>query len=128
MKKIATTGCLAVLLTITACASSGNVSIKNETTESVDQKIQDGVTTKEQVKAAYGDPLNTSFTDSGHEIWKYEFVKTKANGTNFIPYYGAFVQGQHGKAKTLNIIFKDGVVWHHMLSDSDVQTHSGLVN
>ncbi|MFT8885829.1 hypothetical protein [Acetobacter papayae] len=126
MKKFAKAGCLAVLLAVSACASSGNVSIKNETSESVDQKIHDGVTTQAQVKAIYGDPLGTSFTDSGHEIWKYEFVKTKENGTNFIPYYGAFVQGQHGKAKTLNIIFKDGVVWHHTLSDSDVQTRAGL--
>ncbi|MFT9160631.1 MAG: outer membrane protein assembly factor BamE [Acetobacter sp.] len=119
-------GCLSALLLVAACASSGNESIKNETSTTVDQKIQDGVTTKDQVKAVYGDPLETSFTDSGHEIWKYVFARTRANGTNFIPYYGAFSSGYHGKAKTLIIIFNNNTVWHHTLSDSDVKTHTGI--
>ncbi|MFT9258213.1 MAG: outer membrane protein assembly factor BamE [Acetobacter sp.] len=123
MKKFTAMGCLSALLLVAACGSSGNESIKNETAATVDQKIQDGVTTKAQVKTAYGDPLETSFTDSGHEIWKYVFERTHANGTNFIPYYGAVSRSYHGKAKTLTIIFNDNTVWHHTLSDSDVKIH-----
>lgn len=126
MKMSSVAGCLSALLLLSACASSGNESIKNETSETVDQKIKDGVTTKQEIKALYGDPLETSFTDSGHEVWKYVFAKTRANGTNFIPYYGAFSSGTHGKAKTLSIIFTDQVVWHHSLADSQIQTHQGI--
>ena len=89
-------------------------------------QIIDGVTTKEQVKSQFGDPLETSFTDSGHEIWKYVFAKTQQNGTNFIPYYGAFSSGSHGKAKSLTIIFNDDKVWHHTLSESAVKNHAGI--
>ncbi|MCG0995991.1 MAG: hypothetical protein LKI03_05825 [Acetobacter indonesiensis] len=126
MKLSSFAGCLTVLLLLSACSSAGNESIRNETVESVDQKIKDGVTTKQEVRAAYGDPLETSFTDSGHEIWKYSFARMSQNGTNFIPYYGAFTAGSHGKAKTLSVIFNDQVVWHHSLSDSTVQTHQGI--
>ncbi|BCI68206.1 outer membrane protein assembly factor BamE domain-containing protein [Acetobacter aceti] len=118
--------CLTVALLLAGCASSGNESIKNETSETLQTKIIDGVTTKEQVKSQFGDPLETSFTDSGHEIWKYVFAKTQQNGTNFIPYYGAFSSGSHGKAKSLTIIFNDDKVWHHTLSESAVKNHAGI--
>ncbi|QHC36491.1 outer membrane protein assembly factor BamE [Komagataeibacter xylinus] len=126
MNKIAIAGCLTAVLLVSGCASSGNTSIKNETADSIDQKIHDNVTTKQQVRAMFGDPMTTHFTDSGHEEWQYTFATTKANGTNFIPYYGAFSNGSHGKEKSLDIIYNGDVVWHHVMSSSKVKTHEGL--
>ena len=126
MKYLTLSVCLTSVLLLAGCASSGNESIKNETTQTLQTKIIDGVTTKDQVRAQFGDPLETGFTDSGHEIWKYVFTKSKQNGTNFIPYYNAFSSGSNGKAKSLTIIFNDDKVWHHSLSDSIVKTHAGV--
>jgi len=113
-------------LALSACASGGNESIKNETASSVDAKIHDGVTTKEQVRAAYGDPVATDFTDSGHEKWTYTFSNTKSDVANFIPLYGDLRQGQHGSEKHLTVIFNGNVVWHHSMNTSLVNNKSGL--
>ncbi|MGY6770188.1 hypothetical protein [Komagataeibacter xylinus] len=126
MKKSAIAGCLTAVLLVSGCASAGNTSIKNETGATIDQKIHDNVTTKQQVRDMFGDPMDTHFTDSGHEEWKYSFVTSKANGTNFIPYYGAFSNGSHGQEKSLTIIFNGNVVWHHTMSSSNIKAHSGI--
>lgn len=129
MKKRLCAGAVASVFMLAGCVSSGNRSIKNETAATVDQKIQDGVTTKDQIRAAYGDPLEVNYTDSGHEVWKYVFSNMHQNGTNFIPYYGIFSNGTHGKAKTLVVIYDDhGHVWHHTFSISNVTTHGGVAD
>lgn len=129
MKKILFAGAMASVFVLAGCSSAGNSSIKNETSATVDQKIQDGITTKDQVRATFGDPLEINFTDSGHEVWKYNFSKSRQNGTNFIPYYGAFSSGAHGQSKTLLVIYNDqGRVWHHSFTASDVAAHSGVSN
>lgn len=117
---------LAGLLMVAACASGGNESIKNETAASVDAKIHDGVTTKEQVRAAYGDPVATDFTDSGHEKWVYTFTNSKQDAANFIPLYGDLHQGNHGTEKHLTVIFTGDVVWHHSMNNSAVKAKGGL--
>ncbi|NVN37848.1 hypothetical protein HUK81_13015 [Komagataeibacter swingsii] len=126
MKRISIAACLGAVLLVSGCESAGNTSIRHETSETIDQKIHDNQTTKAQVRSMFGDPLSTSFTDSGHEIWKYDFTTSHANGTNFIPYYGAFSSGSHGQMKSLTIIYNNDVVWHHTLSSSAVKTHQGL--
>lgn len=119
-------GCLSVLLLLSACGSSGNTSIKNETAATVDQKIHDGVTTKEEVRQMYGDPVATDFTDSGHEKWTYTFSNTQVDAANFIPVYGDLRQGQHGTEKHLTIIFEGDKVWHHSMNNSAIKSKSGL--
>ncbi|ANA15309.1 hypothetical protein APT_10045 (plasmid) [Acetobacter pasteurianus NBRC 101655] len=126
IKKIASVFSLSVMMALSACGSSGNVSIKNETATSVDQKIHDGVTTREEVRQMYGDPVATDFTDSGHEKWTYTFSNTQADAANFIPVYGDLRQGQHGTEKHLTIIFEGDKVWHHSMNSSAVKAKSGL--
>ncbi|KXV70024.1 hypothetical protein AD951_04065 [Acetobacter malorum] len=126
MKKLTSALVLGGMLALSACASGGNESIKNETSSSVDQKIRDGVTTKEQVRQTFGDPAQTSFTDSGHEEWQYAFDNSKSDAANFIPVYGDLHQGQHGTAKHLTIIFNGNVVWHHSMNTSAVKSSAGL--
>lgn len=119
---------LSCFLGLAGCASGGNESIKNETAASVAQKIHDGVTTKEQVRALFGDPAQTGFTDSGHEQWQYAFTDTHDSAMNFIPLYGDLKQTSHGTEKTLSIIFNGDVVWHHAMSASKTTMNAGVLH
>ncbi|ELN2122232.1 hypothetical protein ABKV66_01460 [Enterobacter hormaechei] len=123
MKKIALV--VLVALTMAGCASSGNQQLKNETETSVQTKIQEGKTTKSEVKTTFGSPDSVSYTDGGNEIWKYSFSKVKVNGTSFIPFYGLFHNGTNGTKKELTILFKDDKVQKYTMAESAINTKSG---
>ncbi|MGE6979964.1 hypothetical protein [Kluyvera intermedia] len=123
MKKIALAVALSVA--ITGCVSSGNQQLKKETETSVQSKIQEGKTTKAEVKTFFGSPDAVSYTDGGNEIWKYSFAKVKVNGTSFIPFYGLFHNGTNGTKKELTILFKDNTVQKYTMAESAINTKSG---
>src|ERR1700754_3801392 len=87
------------------CASVGNESIADATPESVSGQLVKGRTTQEQVREAYGDPARTTFTDSGNEVWEYDFSRMHAKPTNFIPYVNLIQSGAEGDKKSLVIFF-----------------------
>ncbi|MBO1359194.1 hypothetical protein J2D73_05210 [Acetobacter sacchari] len=117
---------VASLVSLASCSSGGNESIKNETGATIDQKIKDNVTTKEQVRSQFGDPAAVTFTDSGHEQWQYRFNNASSDATNFIPLYGDLHQSGHGTEKTLTIIYNGDVVWHHAMSSSAMKSTGGV--
>lgn len=123
MKKIAFA--VIVSLTLAGCASSGNQQLKNESETSVQAKIQEGKTTKAEIKSYFGSPDQVSYTDGGNEIWKYSFAKVKINGTTFIPFYGLFHNGTNGTKKELTILFKDDKVQKYTMAESAINTKSG---
>lgn len=65
-------------LIIAGCASVGNESLRHLTREDLENQLENGKTTKEDVRMALGDPSTTDFTDSGNEIWKYKHVAQSA--------------------------------------------------
>ena len=70
-------------LIIASCGStSGNRVLLAESELSVDSKIIEGVTTQSEIKAMFGSPFETTFTDGGMEIWKYRF--DNLDGTYFM--------------------------------------------
>jgi len=114
-------------LCLSGCASGGNKALKDETAQSVSSKIVHGQTTKDQVRSMYGDPMETSYTDSGNEIWKYHFTKAQMTASSFIPVVSLFASGTKGKKKELVIFFdQSGVVQRHSMSTSDVVTDTSL--
>lgn len=123
MKKILVA--TAIALTLAGCASSGNQQLSKETEVSVKSKLQEGKTTKAEVKTTFGSPDSVSYTDGGNEIWKYAFAKVKVNGTTFIPFYGLFHNGTNGTKKELTILFKDDVVAKYTMAESAINTKSG---
>ncbi|MFZ4167677.1 hypothetical protein ACEV60_03270 [Enterobacter ludwigii] len=123
MKKIVMMALGAALLA--GCASSGNQQLKNETETSVQTKIQEGKTTKAEVKSFFGSPDAVSYTDGGNEIWKYSFAKVKVNGTSFIPFYGLFHNGTNGTKKELTVLFNDDKVKKYTMAESAINTKSG---
>ena len=85
---------LSTVLTGFSCAQIGNDFPIERTGE-----IKHGVTTKEEVKQIFGEPVSVSRGEDGSETWVYMHSVGTALGT--------------GKAKTLGIAFRpDGVVRH----------------
>jgi hypothetical protein len=88
------------------CASSGNESIADASQQTVSGQLVKGRTTQAQVRQLYGDPIKTSFTDSGNESWEYEFSRLHSKPTNFIPYVNLIYSGSEGDKKSLVIFFR----------------------
>jgi len=113
---------------LSGCASAGNESIADATPESVSAQLVKGKSTQEQVRGLYGDPTKTSFTDSGNEIWEYDFSRMHAKPTNFIPYVNLVANGAEGDKKSLVIFFdKSKVVRQYTVSSSKVDVSQGLI-
>jgi len=125
--KLVITGAIALALCLGGCASGGNKVLKDETAQAASQKIIHGKTTKDEVRSMYGDPMETSYTDSGNEIWKYHFTKGHMTASSFIPVVSLFASGSKGKKKELVVFFdKNGVAQRHSMSTSDVETNTSL--
>lgn len=110
------------------CASVGNESIADATPESVSGQLIKGRTTQQHVREVYGDPVKTSFTDSGNEIWEYDFSRMHAKPTNFIPYVSLIHSGAEGDKKSLVVFFdRAKVVQQYTISSSKVDISQGLI-
>ena len=110
------------------CASVGNESIADATHESVSGQLIKGKTTQENVRAAYGDPTKTSFTDSGNEIWEYDFSRMHSKPTNFIPYVNLIHSGAEGDKKSLVVFFdRSKIVRQYTISSSKIDISRGLI-
>jgi len=79
------------------------------------------------VRQAYGDPMKTSFTDSGNETWEYDFSRLRSKPINFVPYVNVIYSGAEGEKKSLVIFFdKHKVVQQFTVSTSQVDISHGL--
>jgi hypothetical protein len=113
---------------LSGCARVVNESIADATPESVSGQITKGRSTQTQVRAAYGDPVKTTFTDSGNEVWEYDFSRMHAKPTNFIPYVNLIHSGAEGDKKSLVIFFdRSKVVQQYTISSSKVDVSQGLI-
>lgn len=111
------------------CASSGNESLRKESEASVAQKMVEGRTTKTEVRAMFGSPLKTTFTDGGLEVWTFELSKVKADAINYVPIVNLFGGTASGTKKELVVLFDDkGVIKRFSMSESPVKTKTGLFN
>lgn len=116
---------LAVFLV--GCSSVGNEQIKTESQETIEDKLISGVTTKQQVKELFGDPMDATFHPDGSEMWKYVFTKTSCNFSCYFIYTAWAYRSSSGTAKTLTILFNDNdTVRKHTLSESPVESKSGI--
>ena len=119
----------ALIIFVGGCASTGNQTLKEETESSVASKIINNVTTQAEIKAMYGSPYETTYTDGGMEIWKYRLDDLKADAINYVPLVNLFGSSFSGTRKELVILLNDdGTVKRNSMSESDVQNKSGLFN
>jgi outer membrane lipoprotein-sorting protein len=113
---------------LSGCASVGNESIADATSESVSAQLIRGRTTQADVRGFYGDPAKTTFTDSGNEIWEYNFSRLHSKPTNFVPYVNMIHSGAEGDKKSLVIFFdKTKIVRQYTISSSKVDISQGLI-
>ena len=113
---------------LSGCASVGTESIADATPESVSGQLVKGRTTQQHVREVYGDPVKTSFTDSGNEIWEYDFSRMHAKPTNFIPYVSLIHSGAEGDKKSLVVFFdRSKIVQQYTISSSKVDVSQGLI-
>jgi len=105
MKKSILFFCLVLMV---GCATTGNVQISDPATVS---KIEEGKTTKAEVRGLVGEPTKVNFDTSKNEIWEYMYTKASAKPASFIPVVGIFAGGADMSGNTLTILFdKNGVV------------------
>ena len=121
----------ASLLVLASCAtgSGGNQTLKNESESSVTTKIINNVTTQSEIKAMFGSPYETTYTDGGMEIWKFRLDDMRADAINYVPIVNWFGTSFTGTRKELVILFNDdGTVKRNSMSESDVQNKTGMFN
>jgi len=127
MKKIVIAAALGVTV-LAGCASHGIQQLKDESASSVSAKITKGKSTKDDVRAAFGDPTETSFTDSGNELWRYKYSHSTAKGINFVPIVNMFSSGADIDKKELVVFFDDqGVVKNYSMQISKEEVKSGII-
>ncbi|NWF37658.1 hypothetical protein F3F96_00700 [Mariprofundus sp. NF] len=114
---------------LAGCASSGNEALRDETKQTVSNKIIEGTTTAAEVQAQYGAATSTSFTGDGLEIWTYEFENTSADAISYVPIVGSFGGTASGTKKQLTILFNESqVVKRVKLTEAAVKHKTGLFN
>jgi outer membrane protein assembly factor BamE (lipoprotein component of BamABCDE complex) len=118
-----------ICFSIVGCASVGNETLRSESESSVQNKMVQGKTTKSEVRAMFGSPLKTSFTDGGLEIWTYEFSKVSADAVSYIPIVNLFGATASGTKKELVVLIdKSDVVQRFSMSESAVKQKTGVFN
>ena len=130
MKKISLIASSLVLGTVlfTGCAvKTGNDRIENVTQDNILNMIEDGKSTKADVRKAFGEPRNIGFMDNGLEKWEYHHSRSVQKGVNYVPVVNWFVKGTDDTKKTLIVLFDGNVVKTHSFSSSEGETMDGLV-
>ena len=130
MRKISliTTSLLLGTVLFTGCAvKTGNDRIENVTQDNILNMIEDGKSTKADVRKAFGEPRNIGFMDNGLEKWEYHHSRSVQKGVNYVPVVNWFVKGTDDTKKTLIVLFDGNVVKTHSFSSSEGETMDGLV-
>lgn len=117
-----------LLALLVGCAgTAGNQKLADASNESITQNILEGKTTQAQVKAMFGEPNSTSFTDGGNDVYNYAFSRASAQGVNYIPIVNLFARGYDVNTKKLVILFnKDKIVSKYTLSETQSATKGGV--
>ncbi|MGC8806410.1 MAG: outer membrane protein assembly factor BamE domain-containing protein [Thiomonas sp.] len=111
---------------LAGCASAGNEALSKQTSASLNQHIQKGVTTKEQVQAILGQPQSVSF-NGGQEQWTYNFAHATPTAVDFVPLVNLFVHHANVDHKMLVILFdKNGVVENYSYTHGQSVYKSGV--
>jgi outer membrane protein assembly factor BamE (lipoprotein component of BamABCDE complex) len=123
--------CLTLCLLV-GCANTGSTVLKKLSESDVNLNIHPGKTTRAQVRAMYGSPLATSYTDGGLEIWTYNYEDTTglnaANIASATLTLGLAGSRQIGTEKELIILFNDDyTVKRFNMSEAPVQRGTGFL-
>jgi outer membrane protein assembly factor BamE (lipoprotein component of BamABCDE complex) len=120
---------LAIAMLLGACATSGNVKMKDQTQSSVAQQIVEEKTTKAEIVQAFGQATTVSFTDAGNEVWTYKHSRDVSHVRNFIPYVNMISSGADTTTKELVIMFnKNDVVSKYTMREIQGTANQGIIH
>lgn len=114
-------GCaIAIVISLSACASPGNGQIKTLNQDGASAMLVRGKTVKDEVRRELGDALVTAFP-SGQEIWVYQFTDSATKFVKYVPLLGR-IASTGSKIKELKILFdKNGTVKKYQLQEIHTQ-------
>lgn len=117
-----------ICLALAGCAAQqGNHILADVKHEDLKDKLKEGVTTTENVRAIFGDPLDTRMNLDGSEEWVYELVRADVKATAYIPIVNLFSSGADTDKKTLRVLFdKKGVLVKYIYSSSKGELKRGV--
>ena len=132
MKKFTKLSVLFTILFFLGCANQGSTVLKKLNEADVNKNITVGKTTRNEIRAMFGSPLETKYTDSGLEIWRYHFEDTTglnpANIASQTLTLGLAGSRRTGTEKELVILYNDDyTVKRFNMSEAPVQTGTGLL-
>jgi len=115
-----------------SCANQGSTVLKKLSEADVNKNITVGKTTRNEIRAMFGSPLETKYTDSGLEIWRYRYEDTTglnpANIASQTLTLGLAGSRRTGTEKELVILFNDDyTVKRFNMSEAPVQRGTGLL-
>ncbi len=116
----------AIVLTIflAGCATVGKPIDQDKLAQ-----IKEGVTTKTEVIALFGQPYVVSLNSDGKEVLTYQYTKVKNKASNFIPGVNLLAGGMDMKQEMLQVLISaDAKVEKYVLTASDTPINSGLLN
>ncbi len=107
---------LALPVALGGCMSMGSTAIEKEDAATLEQKIVRGKTTKAQVLAIFGEPLEKGTRD-GREFWAYRTTQTSTR--TFVPFAGLVTNSSGITSKDLVVYFdRAGVVQSYDLTEA----------
>lgn len=114
-------------LFLVSCADVGNKSLKDIDSKQVQSKITEGKTTKSEIESMFGDPFETSFTDGGQLIYKYQYddatALTAETVGSVIFTLGLLGTKTEGNRNTLTLLFDDNnIVKKFNMSNSKIES------
>ncbi len=116
-----------VILPLTACTTYGNKSLKDESQQTVKNKIVKGKTTQQDVINAFGEP-QTRATNDGQEMWSYSSMSGESQISNYIPGLALLKNSNTAHMNSLEIWFKGNVVDRYNFSQTASKVSKGLLD
>ena len=112
-------GCLVLSLTLSRCAlKQGDESIRHMTREDAQQKIVIGKTTKDMVRAQFGEPTSTVAGHDGKDEWRYIYKERQYDAMQFILSITGLAKDPKATGKALKVNFNaKGVVTNFTVED-----------
>jgi outer membrane protein assembly factor BamE (lipoprotein component of BamABCDE complex) len=118
-------------LALAGCANVGNQSVKDLSEAEANNQIVKGVTTKNDIKEAFGSPMESTFTDGGLTIWTYQYDDTSAFTAetvgSMVLTLGLAGTKARGTRNELVILFDEqDVVKQFNMSNSPIEAGTGI--
>jgi hypothetical protein len=109
------------------CSGFGNYTIADASNRSLSSQLIKGKTRQDHVRELYGEPAKISLTDSGLEMWEYDYSRLLATTTtDSFPYVSA-VDFDNSKKSLVIVFSKSKTVQKYTLNTAKIDFSGGLI-